>query len=93
MTTHQTPAATAANDDSHLERYDSKAKASDLARVNSLGAANFVGNDDPDAEKTRDTVAGNETAFVGLTKWQAIKRFWRAAMFCYFCSFGVMMDG
>lgn len=89
-TPHQTEAQTQAVDNSQLERYDSKAKAADLTRVDSLGAAHFVDNDH---EKSRDAAAANETAFVGINKLQTIKKFWRASMYCYFCAFGVMMDG
>lgn len=79
-------------DQSHtLERYDSKAKAADFTRVDSLGGTHFLDNDG--TEKSRDGAAANETAFVGIGKLQTIKKFWRASMFCYFCAFGVMMDG
>jgi hypothetical protein len=86
MTTTQQPMNLDAEDGLH--RYDSKAKAQDLARVDSIGGAAFLDND----EKTRD-IAAAETAFVGMTKLQAIRKFWRPSMFCYFCAFGVMMDG
>jgi hypothetical protein len=92
MTTpQQTEAQTQDVDQGHLERYDSKAKAADLTRIDSLGAAQFIDNDHH--EKSRDAAAANETAFVGIGKLQTIKKFWRASMFCYFCAFGVMMDG
>lgn len=87
MTTTQQPTNLEAEDGLH--RYDSKAKAQDLARVDSIGGAAFLDNND---EKTRD-IAAAETAFVGMTKLQAIRKFWRPSMFCYFCAFGVMMDG
>jgi hypothetical protein len=35
----------------------------------------------------------HETAYVGLSKLQALRKFWRASLFCYICAFGVMMDG
>ena len=79
------------HDESHLGRYDSKAKAADLTRVDSIGAAQFIDNDQD--EKTRHTAEVNETAYVGMGKLQTIRKFWRASMFCYFCAFGVMMDG
>ena len=34
-----------------------------------------------------------ETAYVGLTKWQAMRKFWKACLFAYLCAFGVVMDG
>jgi hypothetical protein len=86
MTTTQQPTPLEAEDSLH--RYDSKTKAQDLARVDSIGGAACLDND----EKTRD-IAAAETAFVGMTKLQAIRKFWRPSMFCYFCAFGVMMDG
>ncbi|WVQ72838.1 hypothetical protein IAR50_002399 [Cryptococcus sp. DSM 104548] len=33
------------------------------------------------------------TAFAGLTKVQAMRKFWRACLFCAITAFGVMMDG
>lgn len=35
----------------------------------------------------------HETAFVNLSKWQVVKKFWRATIFCYMCTFGIIMDG
>jgi hypothetical protein len=89
MAANQLPSRPDEHDD-QLDRYDSKAKAADLARVDSIGGAAFIDNDND--EKTRNAAA-KETAFVGMGKLQTIRKFWRPSMFCYFCAFGVMMDG
>ncbi|TYJ58911.1 hypothetical protein B9479_000344 [Cryptococcus floricola] len=34
-----------------------------------------------------------DTAFAGLNKMQAMRKFWRACLFCGITTFGVMMDG
>lgn len=34
-----------------------------------------------------------DTAFVGLSRLQSLRRFWRACFFCGVCVFGVLMDG
>lgn len=34
-----------------------------------------------------------ESAYVGLTRWQALRKFWKATLFCLITTFGVVMDG
>ena len=34
-----------------------------------------------------------ETAYVGLTKWQALRKFWRAGLFCFCASLAALSDG
>lgn len=52
-------------------------------------------DDDREIERKAEHSSGvaRETAFVGLTRVQALRKFWRACFFCGFCVFGVMMDG
>jgi len=34
-----------------------------------------------------------ETAFVGMSKWQAMRKFWRASLFCFMAAFAALLDG
>ncbi|WWC88371.1 uncharacterized protein L201_003282 [Kwoniella dendrophila CBS 6074] len=34
-----------------------------------------------------------KSAFVGMSRWQAIKVFWKPTLFCYMCAFSVVMNG
>ena len=34
-----------------------------------------------------------DATFAGLSKWQAMRKFWRPCMYCCMTIFGVVMDG
>ncbi|OCF38972.1 hypothetical protein I317_07227 [Kwoniella heveanensis CBS 569] len=47
-----------------------------------------------EAEKGKDEVDNDHfTAFAGLSRYQAMRKFWRACLFCLVTAFGVVMDG
>lgn len=66
--------ATAQTPGNDMQKQHDVEVAHDERRISAVG--------DDIALSKSDEVA-KETAFVGLTKLQAIKKFWRAAVYCY----------
>ncbi|WWD01250.1 hypothetical protein V866_008192 [Kwoniella sp. B9012] len=73
-----------ANANTELERVDSK---KDEVYTTS---ADVEGNG---AHKLDESYIDHTTAFAGLTRFQAMRKFWRACTFCMITAFGVIMDG
>ena len=78
------------------EQQDPKDK--DLAIVEAPVVATVPAHSDDQAgagdlehDKADETV--RDTSFVGLTKLQALRVFWRACLFCGICVLGAMEDG
>ncbi|WWC69298.1 uncharacterized protein I206_103236 [Kwoniella pini CBS 10737] len=63
----------------------------DLERVESKKDDIYVSS--AEADKMRNELEDHTTAFAGLTRIQAIRKFWRASLFCMITAFGVIMDG
>ncbi|ODO05600.1 hypothetical protein I350_04658 [Cryptococcus amylolentus CBS 6273] len=62
-----------------------------LKEVKLVGEEVHVYNVSDDKKPAEDEPV--DTAFAGLNKMQAMRKFWRACLFCGITTFGVMMDG
>lgn len=61
----------------------------DGANINVL-----VGSQDQGANTTGvQVIEHEESAFVGMSRWQAMKVFWKPTLYCYMCAFSVVMNG
>ncbi|WWC89878.1 uncharacterized protein L201_004806 [Kwoniella dendrophila CBS 6074] len=63
-----------------------------LQRADSIKKDEEIYTSSGEADKGA-VVETHDTAFAGLTKMQAMRKFWRPCLFCLITAFGVVMDG
>ncbi|WRT68794.1 uncharacterized protein IL334_005774 [Kwoniella shivajii] len=51
------------------------------------------GQQQDDAHNRINVIEHEESAFVGMSRLQALKVFWRPTLYCYMCAFSVVMNG